>query len=250
MAINDCAIHWETESQHPLWQLTSQGYLRIDVTQHFGANYRLIAYRKLYDGDKERIDKAIDLGNIECDEIGRREAEWGYMSSDTDEYIGGGCIGYKRDILKYLNDPRAGWWMTNNSRLLPGFVRKYKNFEPKVHCKRHPDDPYQVQFSGVPWAVFTRYWRKPINLNRRFHHGRYVMGGNSVEYLDFKLLDQRCFRVNFHVGRMFNRKETEYDKKLRKWLLRHSRPFRFLDDGPTPFVKPFAEFFFTTDWMI
>ena len=103
--------------------------------------------------------------------------------------------------------------------------------------------------------MLKRYWRKPINLNRRFHAGK-VKRSFTKNYAHFRdcpavhgfvvdrsqLKEYRTIFLDYH---MLNK-----DRELpsaNQWLLKHARKFRPLSDEESPFVKGVAEFLFSAD---
>jgi hypothetical protein len=243
-------IHWETETELPLWQLTGQDWLRVDVTHQFDAKFRLTAYKPLF--EEEVTALRARMFNLEKDEWWKPTIESSHTSNS------GSRMGCKRDIFKYILPPEKGgsdWRVTNCVRISPGFARS--NISKIV--VRHPKEVYQVQFCGVPWNIFKNYWRKPINLDRKFHNRglskwskRYstVQGTQAIDVLDFDmtiLKQEKCFFADF--SGMYLEKKRTHDEDLTKWMLKNSRAFRILSDGDSPFVKNDTEFLFTVDWM-
>lgn len=257
-------IHWETETELPLWQLTTQDWLRVDVTRQFDSKFRLAAYKPLTE------EEALGLRARMADPGNKDDYNWKCTIESSRIGGSGSRIGYDRDIFKYTSPPGVGfdWRVTNCSRLSPGFMRWIARHHSSTMVAgnsmsaamaRHPKDAYQVQFCGVPWGIFKNYWRKPINLNRKFHDRgrskwskRYSMaqGAPAIEVLDFDLTmlkKERCFFADF--SRMYQDKTRRADDDLEKWMLKNSRAFRILSDGDSPFVKDDTEFLFTVDWM-
>jgi hypothetical protein len=252
-------IHWETETELPLWQLTSHDWLRVDITRDFDAKFRLVAYAPLLEGTANAL--RARMTNVEKDEY------WEPTIEATCFGGTGSLFGSKRDIFKYISPPGDdfvyGWRVSNCARVSPGFMRhvskKYSSDNANAALVRHPKEAYQVQFCGVPWRIFKKYWRKPINLDRKFHNRgtskwskRYstVHGHPAINVLDFDmtlLKQERCFFADF--SGMYLEKERHTDADLTKWMLQHSRAFRVLSDEDSPFVRSDTEFLFTMDWM-
>ncbi len=248
-------IHWETETELPLWQLTGQDWLRVDITRQFDAKFRLTAYKPLF--EEEVTALRARMFNVEKDEW------WEPTIDSTHTSNSGSRMGSKRDIFKYIAPPEKGgsdWRVSNCARISPGFMRRIRPDTVGINAMvRHPKEAYQVQFCGVPWDIFTRYWRKPINLNRKFHNRgrskwskRYssTQGYPAIDVIDFDmtlLKKERCFFADF--SGMYLEKKRHTDADLTKWMLQHSRAFRVLSDGDSPFVRSDAEFLFTVDWM-
>lgn len=256
-------IHWDTETDLPLWQLTSHDWLRVDITRQFDAKFLLTAYKPLF--EEEAAALRSRMINVEND-------EWWKQTIDSSNLNGAGSrVGRKRDIFKYILPPEKGglsWRVSNCARVSPGFMHHLSRGHRgallvgdsmnKVMA-RHPKEAYQVQFCGVPWRIFKKYWRRPINLNRKFHDRgtskwskRYstAYGNPAISVLDFDmtmLKQERCFFADF--SGMYFEKERHTDTDLTKWMLRNSRAFRILSDGDSPFVKDDTEFLFTVDWM-
>jgi hypothetical protein len=124
---------------------------------------------------------------------------------------------------------------------------------------RHPKDGYTVQFHNVPWGLFNRYWRKPINLNKQFHsekkknrfgknHG-YALGFPAIGVLCFNpslTKDYKCIIADF--ARMGDPGDS-VNEGIYAWMIRYARQFRVLSDHESPFVKDDAELCFTMEWM-
>ena len=242
-------VHWEPEMELPLWQLTGQDWLRVDITNQFDAKFRLTAYKPLF--EEEVTALRARMLNVEKDEWWEPTIESTHTSSSRSR------MGNKRDIFKYISPPEKGgsdWRVSNCARISPGFMHRANN-----SIVRHPKDVYQVQFCGVPWRIFTRYWRKPINLDRKFHDRgkskwskRYstVQGPPAIDVLAFDmtiLKQEKCFFADF--SGMYLEKKRNNDADLTKWMLKNSRAFRILSDGDSPFVRDDTEFLFTADWM-
>jgi len=243
-------IQWETEQELPLWQLTSNDWLRVDITRQFDAKFRLTAYKPLF--EEEVTALRARMINVEEDEW------WKPTIDSAGTGNSGSRMGRERDIFKYISPPEKGdsdWRVSNCARISPGFIRANVN---KVWA-RHPKEAYQVQFCGVPWNIFKNYWRKPINLDRKFHSRgrskwsrRYstAQGPPAIDVLDFDmtiLKQERCFFADF--SGMYLEKKRNADADLVKWMLKNSRAFRILSDGDSPFVRDDTEFLFTVDWM-
>ena len=142
-------VHWKTDDLLPLWQLRRRNGLRVDITSRFNAKFKITAICGISDDESHRLRELMREGTIPCKPCGEK-----------------GFMGYDDTIF------------TNNSMESPGFtkaavsgkilnMRLGNNFED--HVAKHPHDGYTVQFENVPWSVFKRYWRKPINLDRQFH---------------------------------------------------------------------------------
>lgn len=248
-------VHWEVHEPHALWQLTSQNYLRVDVTARFGSAYRLIAYTDLNDDSAASLKAMMKAGTIEAQSCGQ------------DAYKG-----YGEDIFLHVPAPNASMWpcrwrVTNCSHILPGYAhsiaRKASDMQRMQIVsntfKRHPNDGYVVQFNAVPFGIFERYWRKPINLDRAFHTARrkgygksrgHATPSASVEVLEFDLTLLRSHKTFFaDFSFLYSNRTRMGDAKIAIWMLRHARGFRVLDDSETPFVKDDAEFLFTTEFL-
>ena len=256
-------IHWETEQEYPLWQLTSLGYLRLDVTRMFDAKFRLVAYRHLEEETANALRARMVNG------LSGIDAHYWKCEIESVKVGGtgsrGGRCGFTRDIFKFILPPEKDdlWWrVTNCARLTPGLMHTWAR-ESDYSNKwlvNHPSDPYQVQFSGVPWLTFKKYWRKPINLNRKWHDkrtnydkrfGMPTFSAPAIEVLNFDLnilKSHKCFFADFSHMYLTDKKRVN-DSELAKWMLANARAFRLLSDEDSPFVKPEAEFLFSVDWM-
>lgn len=241
-------VHWKTDEELPLWQLTSDNMLRVDITEQFGARFRLTALRGIPDEDKELLRSQMQAGTIPC--VPRGESYYGHSL----------------DVFNYTHRPGDGWgWhVTNNAMESPGLVKAVVGREIwnmglgqdfRDHVARHPDDGYTVQFENVPWTFFKRYWRKPINLNRRFHSSRtktswtknygYMTSSSAVDalHIDPRMLyDYKCMFVDFNRLGVKKMKDT-----YRKWMLKNAKTFRTMSDHSSPFVSAESEFFFMTE---
>jgi hypothetical protein len=244
-------VHWKTDDLLPLWQLRRRNGLRVDITSQFDAKFKITAICGISDEESNRLRELMRAGTIPCELCGEK-----------------GFMGYDDTIFKHTNNVGEGWgWhVTNNAMESPGFtkaavsgkilnMRLGNNFEN--HVTKHPNDGYTVQFENVPWAVFKRYWRKPINLDRQFHGQKiksswrknhaYLSLHPAVFNLHFDmdlLRKYKCIFVDFHRGGM---KEEHPD--MNDWMVTHARTFYTMSDGESPFVKGEAEFLFTTEWM-
>ena len=245
------AVHWDTSDVLPLWQLRRSGVLRVDVSAQFGAKFKVTAIRGLTYELSTYLKKLMAEGTISCIRCGSH-----------------GYRGFTDDIFKHTLPVGEGWgWhVTNDSLESPGFRKAAVDHEILDmrmgadfvdHVTKHPDDGYTVQFMNVPWAVFKRYWRKPINLNRQFHGQKiktswrknhaYLSWHPAVFNLhfDLKILRRyKCIFLDFHRGSM-----KEENPQMNDWMVRNATQFYTMSDGESPFVKPQAEFLFTTDWM-
>ena len=168
-------------------------------------------------------------------------------------------MGYDNTIFEHTNmvGDGFGWHVTNNAMEAPGFLNMRLGADFAVHVARHPNDGYTVQFMNVPWSVFKRYWRKPINLDRRFHRGKtepawrrrygHESGHPAIELLHFDmrmLREYKCMFIDFHRADL-----EDTQPKMSEWMIQHAKKFRPLSDDDSPFVKGVSEFLFTTDWM-
>lgn len=246
-------IHWDTTTDLPLWQLTSQDWLRVDITHQFDAKFKLTAYKPLL--EMEATALRTRMANSEGD------YDWTCTIESARYDHTGSRVGKEEDIFKYISAPGVGpdWRVSNCARVSPGFMHYFLKRRPGTSMIRHPKEAYQVQFCGVPWKVFKKYWRKPINLNRKFHDRgtskwskRYTSahGNPAINVLAFDmtlLKKERCFFADF--SSMYLEKKRHADADLTKWMLQHSRAFRVLSDGDSPFVRSDTEFLFTMDWM-
>ena len=247
-------VHWETEAPFALWQLTGENWLRVDVTEQFDARYRVVAYKPLTDEEAERIrrgcqyrDPKLNCARIQAEGCGQN-----------------GWMGYQEDVFDLVGRPGEGfnWRVTNHAGLVPGLRRwKDKHF-PATNFSdwvtKNPDIAYQVQFNSVPWGVFTRYWRKPINLNRQFHtstsrlygKGSYTSGVAALNVLDFDMgliRDHHCFFADF--SHMNVNKTRTADVRIAMWMMKYARAFRVLSDCETPFARLEDETLFTIEWL-
>jgi hypothetical protein len=246
------AVHWDTsDSVLPLWQLRRGGVLRVDISAQFGAKFKVTAICGLTHEVSTYLKTLMANGTIPCTRCGQS-----------------GYRGYTDDIFNHTLPVGEGWgWhVTNNAMEAPGFVKAAtsENFlsipigsDIPNSVTRHPNDGYTVQFSNVPWAVFKRYWRKPINLHRQFHGQKiktswrknhtYATCYPAVFNLHFDLQQLRNHKhifVDFHRGSM-----KEANPHMNNWMVMHATKFYTMSDGDSPFVKPESEFLFTTDFM-
>jgi hypothetical protein len=244
------AVDWEVERPLPLWQLTGSHQLRVDVTKQFDAKYRIAALRELHESESNNLKLLMGRGTIPSTTCGQT----GYK---------GNC----EEIFKHVSSPGDGWgwYVTNNSQEFPGWRHAVTQYPATVipgeslslATMPHPKDGYTVQFYNVPWGIFNRYWRRPINLNKQFHtakwkhrwgksHG-HALGYPAVGVLHFntKLLHRhKCIIADF--ARMGVAKN---DEEIAQWMTRYARQFRVLSDQESPFVKEDAELCFTMEWM-
>ncbi len=247
----NAVVHWDTSDALPLWQLTRANLLRVDISSQFDAKFKVTAICGLSTEVGVYLKSLMAAGTIPCIRCGSH-----------------GYRGFTDDIFKHTLPVGDGWgWhVTNNSMESPGFIkaavdgqvlgmRPGDDFDDFV--AKHPKDGYTVQFSNVPWAVFKRYWRKPINLDRQFHGQKiktpwrknhaYLSCHCAVFNLHFDmemLRKHKCIFVDFLRGEM-----TEVHPDMNDWMVRHARTFYTMSDGESPFVKPVSEFLFTTEWM-
>jgi hypothetical protein len=242
-------VDWETEKPLPIWQLTSTHQLRVDITSRFNSRFRLAALRELPESEANALKLLMGRGTIPSTVCGQN----GYR---------GNC----ETIFNHVTPPGCGWgwYVTNNCKEFPGWNRA-QGINPDIHpgehltklIALHPKDGYTVQFHNVPWGIFNRYWRRPINLNNQFHtaknknrwsksHG-YALGYPAVGILHFNinLLQRRkCIIADF--ARMGVAKN---DEEIANWMTKHARQFRVFSDLESPFVKDDAELCFTMEWM-
>ncbi len=244
-------VHWKTDDFLPLWQLTSQNVLRVDITSQFDAKFRLSALCGISDDEAIVLKKLMEEKTIPCTPCGSN----GFMGSDD-------------TIFEHTNKVGEGWgWhVTNNAMESPGFTKsalqgRVLNMQIgndfKDHVAKHPEDGYTVQFENVPWTVFKRYWRKPINLDRQFHgtkiktswrknHG-YMSCHPAVQllYFDMEILRRyKCIFIDFNRTGM-----VDEHPGMSKWMIQYAKAFRTMSDDPSPFVKADAEFLFTMEWL-
>ena len=250
-------VHWSMDGPPARWQLTSQNFLRLDITEQFDSRCLLTAYTDLNDELAGEFRDAIRAGRVSAGPCGNK-----------------GFVGLTDDFLKVVPGPgedqgiipQCRWRVTNCSRVSPGFIaRVAKGLRVGTalssHMTLHPDDGFSVQFNAVPWDLFKRYWRKPINLDRRFHgRGRKyrgykaiapVYGGQSVDVLDFDLELLRTHKTFFadfsHLLHGPRKRKTNVD--MEKWMLEHVRGFAFISDRESPFVRTEDEVLFTMEWL-
>lgn len=243
-------VHWEVDSPHALWQLTSQNYLRVDVTRQFNSKYRLIAYRELLDDEGASLRALAKDGAFESQSCGQD-----------------GLKGYDTDIFFHTAEVGSGygWRVTNCARILPGLRHEWTRPANMGNSLadmfgKSPHDNYVVQFNAVPWDVFKRYWRKPINLDRKFHGKRrktrwgalhsIASGVPAIEVLDFDLTllkSYKCFFADFSFMWAMRTRTSNVDMAL--WMLSNVKGFSLLTDEPSPFNRADDELLFTLEWM-
>ncbi len=238
-------VHWEVEKPYPRWQLTSQNYLRVDVTGSFGAKYRIVAYTDLNDDAAESLRKLIQFDIISADSCGQE----GFKGWDEE------------DLFAHVKRPgeSSQWRVTNNAHILPGMKENWTR-ETKFadSLMPHPQDGYVVQFNAVPWDILKRYWRKPIHLDRQFHgrkRGKWAKHGFSsgvpaIEVLDFDLSmlrERKCFLADFSF--MWRSRTRLSGAKCAMWMLEHTRAFTILTDEESPFTRSDDEVMFTLEHM-
>jgi len=244
-------VHWKTDDFLPLWQLRSQNVLRVDITSQFNAKFKLTALCGISDEKAVELKELMRKGTIPCTPCGHD----GFLGSDD-------------TIFKYTNKVGEGWgWhVTNNAMESPGFtkaavsgkilnMRLGSNFEN--HVAKHPKDGYTVQFENVPWAVFKRYWRKPIHLDKQFHgqkiktswrknHG-YIPSHPAIDVVHFNVEILRSYKYIFVD---FQRIGMTVDFPwMNIWMIKYAKAFHTMSDEPSPFVQEDAEFLFTMEWM-
>ena len=246
----DYAVDWEVERELPLWQLTGSHQLRVDVTRRFDARFRIAALRELPESESDALKLLMGRGTIPSIACGQR----GYR---------GDC----EEIFKHVSRPGDGWgwYVTNNVMEFPGWRHAVTHSPNNLVAGNdlntltapHPKDGYTVQFHNVPWGIFNRYWRRPINLNKQFHSAKrkgrwskspgYALGFPAVGILhfDIKILQRhKCIIADFaRMGIAGN------DEEMAKWMTKYARQFRVLSDQESPFVKDDAEVCFTMEWM-
>lgn len=254
-------VHWKTDDGLPLWQLCRRGYrLRVNITSMFNSKFLITAIRGLSDEEAIYLKGRMEAGDIPCEPCGAA-----------------GFMGFDATIFDHTNMVGVGWgWhVTNNAMEAPAFIQYMKDGkignirlgedlrerglgeDVRDHVAKHPDDGYTVQFENVPWGVFKRYWRKPINLDRRFHRGKtepawrrrygHESGHPAIELLHFDmrmLREYKCMFIDFHRADL-----EDTQPKMSEWMIQHAKKFRPLSDDDSPFVKGVSEFLFTTDWM-
>lgn len=247
----DYAVHWGVDKPSSLWQLTGSHSLRVDITKRFDAKYRITALRELPESESNALKKLMEKGiipSIKCGQLGYK----------------GDC----EEIFKHVSRPGNGWgwYVTNNVLESPGW-RHAGSKNPNMlagqsfqdYMVTHPKDGYTVQFHNVPWEIFNRYWRKPVNLDKQFHTSKrknrfgknygYTLGFPAVHVLYFNSgLTSRFKCIIADFARMGDPGDT-VNKKLHEWMTKYARQFRVLTDQVSPFVKDEAEVYFTMEWM-
>ena len=247
-------INWDTSGRRWKWQFTSQNYLRVDVTDQFDSRYCLIAYRQFHDEEAEKLRTKL------------KSAKWA-LSCGQD-----GFKGETDHIWKHTTPPGdahifAEWRVSNCCHLLPGKRHDWgladtsfvgndfsDTFGP------HPSDGYAVQFNAVPWGVFTRYWRKPIHLDRRFHTAKrksgfgknrgYAVGSASIEVLDFDVTLLRTHKTFFaDFSFLYSNRTRTHDVNMALWMLENVGGFRIMSDHDSPFVRIDDEVLFSIECM-
>lgn len=244
-------VNWELKTPLPLWQLTGSHQLRIDITSQFNSKFRLVALRELAESESDALKLLMGRGTIPSTPCGQR-----------------GYRGYDEAIFKHTPRPGNGWgwYVSNDCHEFPGW-RHSVSHSPAIFagdslCKfltRHPKDGYTVQFHNVPWGLFKRYWRKPINLDKQFHGDKkknkfgknqgFSLGFPSIGVLSFTpdlTRDYKCIIADF--ARMGAPGDT-VNMKIYEWMINYARQFLILSDSESPFVKDDAELCFTMEWM-
>ena len=243
-------VHWKTDDELPLWQLQRRNRLRINITSMFDAKFLISAVCGLSDYEALYLRGLMESQTIPCKPCSK------------------GFMGYDNTIFEHTSMVGDGWgWhVTNNAMEAPGFtkavvdgrllgMRLGNDFCDYV--AKHPEDGYTVQFENVPWAVFKRYWRKPIHLDRQFHgqkiktswrknHG-YLSLCPAIDNLHFDrkiLVAYKCIFVDFNRTGM-----KDENPDMSKWMLEYARAFSMMTDESSPFVKDDAELLFTLEWM-
>ena len=245
------AVDWEVERPLPLWQLTGSHQLRVDVTRRFDAKFRIAALRELPESESDALKLLMGRGTIPSVTCGQQ--------------------GYRGDCEKIFNHVSRpgdgwGWYVTNDCLEFPGW-RNTMSISPSIApddsfsklMTPHPKDGYTVQFHNVPWGIFNRYWRRPINLNKQFHSAKskgrwskspgYALGHPAVSVLYFNSnLTKRYKCIIADFARM-GKPGDSVNEELYKWMTKYARQFRVLSDQVSPFVKDEAEVCFTMEWM-
>ena len=239
-------VHWEVEKFYPKWQLTSENWIRVDITKDIGSKYRIIAYTLLTEEMNEKVRLALSQKELCAETCGKD-----------------GWTGEYNDILDITGAPgefhgRLDWRVTNCARLVPAYVRKFGKRQwdgdslPRGHMfVQHPQDGFVVQFNSVPWRIFKRYWRKPIHLDKRFHSGRNAVGSESLNILNFDLTllkSYKCFFADFS-HRYTDRRKRTHDAPMADWMMENSRAFKIMSDDESPFTDDMAEFMFAADFL-
>lgn len=245
-------VHWNTDDRPATWQLQRRNRLRVDIVDQFDARFLLTAIRGLSDEEGNKLKELMRDGTIPATPCGTA-----------------GFSGTCDTIFDHTGRPGDGWgWhVTNSATEFPaltkaaardGLFKKMRiGNDFKDHVTKHPQDGYTVQFENVPWAVFKRYWRKPINLDRQFHgqkiktswrknHGH--MSWHPA--VDNFHVDLDILRDYKHIFIDFNRTgNADAFPAMTKWMLKYAKAFRTMSDDMSPFVKGDAELLFTLEWM-
>jgi len=249
------AIEWETKESYPLWRLSDNHVLSVDITEKFNAKYRLVAYRFL------REEEALAL---------RQKAANGKFSVTTRQGRSraiNSILGYDHSIFDHTESPGEGteWLVTNNAHMMPGLKRRKYGNGSLVAGQRfyetlfpNPHDGFQVQFCQVPYRIFKRYWRRPIRLASKWHtkyksrwgRGNYASFMPCMEVLEFNPIMLRKHKLVWaDFSYMYQtRTRIDPDTKIMSWMLQYSPLFKVMTDEESPFVKDDHEFLFTMEW--
>lgn len=245
-------VDWEVKKPLPLWQLTGSHQLRVDITSQFDSRFRLAALRELPESESNALKLLMGRGTIPSVTCGQQ----GYR---------GDC----ETIFSHVGRPGDGWgwYVTNDCHEFPGWshaISRHPNIrageDMSDYATLHPKDGYTVQFHNVPWGIFNRYWRRPINLNNQFHSAKsksrlgnspgFALGFPAVGVLCFTSQltnkDRKCIIADF--ARM-GQPGDSVNKALYAWMTQYARHFRVMSDHDSPFVKDEAELCFTMEWM-
>jgi len=235
-------VHWKTDDLLlPLWQLTGENVLRVDITSQFDAKFRLSALCGISDDKAIVLKELMEEKTIPCTPCGQN-----------------GFMGFCDTIFEHTNKVGEGWgWHVNNNAMeSPGFTKyavqgrvlhMQTGNDFRDHVAKHPEDGYTVQFENVPWTVFKRYWRKPIHLDRKIHSHGYISWHPAVQLLhvDLEMLRRyKCIFIDFNRSDM-----KDENPEMSKWMIKYAKAFRTMSDDPSPFVKEDAELLFTLEWM-